>query len=108
LDFKGRTLSAEIDGTPLRTVLDAIRRKKGIRYQAKKGAGFLLNEQISVRFKELSMQDAMERILAGMNHCLVFRGDSIYRVMLFGKAKTKSYTRSRRIRRPRRISRGRR
>jgi len=105
LRFKERTLSADIDSTPLRVVLDAIRKQKGIRFQTKKGAGSLLNEEISVQFKQLPMQDALKRIFAGMNHCLVFRGDSIYRVMLYGKVKKKRYTRRRQVRRPRRLSR---
>ncbi|MDY6990701.1 MAG: hypothetical protein SWQ30_21885 [Thermodesulfobacteriota bacterium] len=101
LDFNEGTLTADIEDTPLRSVFDAIRRQKGIRFQTKKGAGFLLNEEISVRFKELPMQDALGRILAGMNHCLIFKGDSIFRVMVFGKVKKKRYT-GRRVSRPRR------
>lgn len=102
LDFNEGTLTADIEDTPLRAVFDAISKQEGIRFQTKKGAGFLLNEEISVQFKELPMQDALGRILAGMNHCLVFRGDSIFRVMLFGKVKKKRYTGRRRTRRPRR------
>ncbi|MDY6836351.1 MAG: hypothetical protein SWH78_00125 [Thermodesulfobacteriota bacterium] len=102
LDFKERTLSANIDDTPLRAVLDAIRKQKGIRFQTKKGADFLLNEKISVRFRQLPMQEALGRILTGMNHCLVFKGDSVFRVMLFGKVEKKRYTERRRARRPRR------
>jgi len=101
LDFNKGTLTADIEDTPLKSVFDAIRKQKGIRFQTKKGADFLLNEKISVRFRELPMQDALGRILAGMNHCLIFKGDSIFRVMVFGKVKKKRYT-GRRISRPRR------
>jgi hypothetical protein len=107
LDFKEGTVSADIDSKPLRAVLDVITKQRGIRFETRKGADFLLNEQISVQFEKLPVQDAIARILAGINHCLVFRGDSIFRVMLFGKVENKRSTgrgaarRSRRLPRPR-------
>ena len=104
LDFKKGTLSADIDDTPLRAVLDAIKKQKGIRFQTKKGGDSLLNQEISVQFEELPMQDALGRILTGVNHCLVLSGDSVFSVMLYGKVKKQPYRRRRQIRQPRRRS----
>ncbi len=103
LKFKQRRLSANIKETPLRAVLDRIKQQKRIWIDT----GFmrnssLLDEQISVRFRDLPIQDGLERILSGMNHCLIFDEDSVVGVMLFGKPAKRTYRGRRRTIRRRR------
>lgn len=97
--FEKNVVSADIREASLSVVLEAIRTEKGIWLET----GFLkddslLDEQISLKFEEVSIQDGLERILSGVNHCLVFEAGSIAGVMLFGKTgDTGSYRQRRSI-----------
>ena len=87
IDFDRGTVSAEIRETPLSTVLERIGKEKGIWLET----GFLkdeslLKEEISLEFEDIPIKEGLERILSGINHCLVFERGSVAGVMLFGRA----------------------
>jgi|GEM_PF-4185703 len=95
--FEKGMVSADIRKVSLSRVLEVIREEKGIWLET----GFLkdeslLDEQISLQFQDVPVQDGLERILSGINHCLVFEKGSIAGVMLFGKADGSSTYRQRR------------
>ena len=69
LDFENQTITAKLEEAPLRSVFERIKRGKDIWI---KGSRFLLDERVSVQFKDLSIEDGLDRILRNMNHCLIF------------------------------------
>ena len=91
------TLSAKIERASLKGVIAKIKEEKVIWFKFWfKSSEQLLNEQVSVRFKSLPLQDALERILSGLNHSLIFDKDGdLLGVILLGKSK-KRIIRSRR------------
>lgn len=111
LAFDQGRMTANIKNTPLKAVLDRIKQQRKIYFDK----GFmkdpsLLDNDISLQFKNLSVQDGLERILSGINHSLFFKGDSVEGVMLLGKPGKRIYKAPRRAiqsRTPRRTSRGR-
>ena len=107
LRFSGNTLTAKIEDTPLRAVLEEIEEKKGIWFHVcSKGA--LEGERISIQFKGLSIKAGLERILSSMNHSLFFDQSSVLGVMLMGKTSATTTRRRTAPRRsPRNPSRGR-
>ena len=72
LTFKGDVLSANLKGVCLEEILEKLEREKGISW---KGASSLLEEEITVRFKDLSLDEGVKRILRSMNHYLIFDAD---------------------------------
>jgi hypothetical protein len=101
LDFRNQTLSADIEQTPLRAILTRIKEEEGIWYKACLRGEPTLNQQVSVKFRRLTIKDGLERILSNVNHSLVLKGSDVVGVMLFGKADvTRGYS-PRRGRRPR-------
>jgi hypothetical protein len=100
LDFKKRKLTARIKNTPLKAVLKEIKEEKDIWFDA----GYmrdksLLNKDVSVRFSDVNIDEGLDRILSGINHSLLFRGNKVVGVMLLGKPSTKTYRRRRTTRR---------
>ena len=69
LDFKNQGLSANIENIPIKTVIKKITKKKKIWI---KGAEKLTEEEYSVQFQNLSIPDALKRILSSFNYCLIF------------------------------------
>jgi len=69
LIFKGETLSANLKEVPLKAVFEKISREKGVWI---KGNDSVLEEKVSIEFRELSLSDGLKRILASMNYSLVF------------------------------------
>lgn len=105
LTFKKQRLSANIKNTSLEAVLDKIKDKKNIWFET----GFmrdssLLDDDISVQFRNLSVQDGLERILSGINHSLMFKGNSVVGVMLFGRPGKRTYRGKRQTASPRRTT----
>ena len=99
LNFGRRTLSARIREAPLREVIATIE-KKGIWFKLWfKGRESVLNEKVSVRFKDLPLKKGLERILSTLNHSLVFDHNGVLSgVILLGKPErttTRSTGRSR-------------
>lgn len=105
LDFRNQTVSANIKEAPLKAVIKKINSKKGVWFKKwLKGSEFLFDKKVSLRFKNIPVRDAMERIFSGINHAFIFDGQhSIEGVFLFGKS-SKIRNRGRRSprRRPRR------
>ena len=111
LAFDQGRLTANIKNTPLKAVLDRIKQQRKIYFDK----GFmrdpsLLDNDVSVQFTNLPVQDGLERILSGINHSLFFKGDRIEGVMLLGEPGKRIYRPTRRTfqrRTPRRTSRAR-
>jgi len=108
LTFEGEVLSADIKGIPLKTVLEAIKERRGVWYDTGPLKDpSILNETISVHFEGLPLQDGLRRILLGVNHVILFQGRNVDGVMLFGKPEKRRFRGRRRVSRPRRTAHGR-
>jgi hypothetical protein len=86
LELKGKTMSANFSNVSLEAVLEGIRKDHGIWYKTDVP---LSGEKISLQFDGLPVEKGFKRILAGMNHVLVYdakKGDVIG-VVIFGKKK---------------------
>jgi hypothetical protein len=66
LDFGKDRLSATIEESPLKAVIEKIAEKEGIWI---KGAENLVDEIYSVEFEDVSIREAMERMLEPFNCC---------------------------------------
>ncbi|MGD9040599.1 MAG: hypothetical protein PVH82_13245 [Desulfobacteraceae bacterium] len=100
LDFVNKALSATIKSAPLRTVIAEIEEEKGVWFKLwLRGEDSLLDEKVSVRFKNLPVKEGLERIFSPLNHCLVFDQDGqLSGVVLFGKPEPRrDWRRSRRV-----------
>ena len=81
LAFKGETLSAQVEESPLKAVTEKIENETGVWFKAREP---LLQERVSVVFDGLPFEDGLERILSKMNYSLVFdEDDEIVGVFLF-------------------------
>jgi len=87
MDFRKEAISAKIRDARLRSVIDRIREEKGVWFKLwLKGKESVLDERLSVQFKDLPVKDGLERILSPLNHCLVFdQNGDLLGVVLFGK-----------------------
>ena len=86
VQLSGNTMSADLKNVSLETVLEGIRKDHGIWYETDVP---LSGENISLQFDGLPVEKGFKRILAGMNHVLVFdakKGD-VVGVVIFGKKK---------------------
>ena len=105
LDFKKEGLSATIEDASLKAVVEKIAKKEVIWIkEAKKLSG----EMYSVTFEDLSIRDALERILSSFNYCLFLsRQGEVLGVIIVSKQGRKPIPHKRSIRRraPRRIRR---
>ncbi len=100
LDFVNQTLSATIKGAPLRTVIAEIEEEEGVWFKLwLRGEDSVLDEKVSVRFKNLPVKDGLGRIFSQLNHCLVFDQDGkLSGVVLFGKPEPRrDWSRRRRV-----------
>ena len=85
LTINGEYLSADLKGTSLNAIFEALEREKGIWF---KGDLSLLDEKVTVQFTDHSLEDGIKRILASMNYCLVFESDGVLLgAILIGKEK---------------------
>jgi hypothetical protein len=69
LKFQDRILSASLQGVPLRVILEELERQKGVWF---KGADSLFDDEVTVQFTALTLEDGIKRILASKNYSLVF------------------------------------
>ena len=69
LIFQGNVLSANLKEAHLKDILERFKKEKGISW---KGSPSLLEEKITVRFIDLSLNEGLKRILGSMNHSLIF------------------------------------
>lgn len=86
VQFKGETMSASLSNVSLEAVLEEIQKDQGIWYETDVP---LSGEKVSLQFEGLPVEKGFKRILAGMNHVLVFdakKGD-VVGVVIFGKKK---------------------
>jgi hypothetical protein len=87
IDFKleGHTLSANLKEIPLKFILERLEKERGIWFQ---GDEALFEEEVTVQFKDLTLQDGLKRILSSMNYCLLFDQDKkLNGMILIGKKK---------------------
>ena len=93
LDFANQTVSANIREAPLKAVIKKIKSEKGVWFlNWFKGSEFLFDEKVLLRFKNIPVGDAMQRIFSGINHALIFDSQhSIEGVFLFGKSGKRRY-----------------
>ena len=83
LEFKGQIMSAELQGVSLRMVLEKLKRERGIWFTGDESA---LEENISVQFDDLPLDEGLRRILSNINHALVFdRGRGLVGLFILGK-----------------------
>ena len=83
LTFQGDVLSANLKAARLKEILGKLEREKGISW---KGNPSLLEEKITLRFRDLSLNEGVKRILGSMNHCLIFDADErLVSVIIFGE-----------------------
>lgn len=71
LGFNDDLFSANIHETSVRDILEKLNREKGVWFQ---GAPSVLEDKVSVQFKDLTLQQGLQRILSNMNYALFFEG----------------------------------
>lgn len=69
IKFRGQILSAEFIKVSLRLILEKLNRERGIWFQ---GSDSVLDTEVSVRFKNLSVEKGIKRILSRVNYALFF------------------------------------
>jgi len=87
LTLEDQTLSARIEEASLRAVIQEIKEETGVWVKLwLKGKEGALDERVSVRFEDLPVEQAFERIFSTMNHSLIFDGQhNLLGVFLLGK-----------------------
>ena len=83
LKFNRQTISANIEGATLETILNKIVVKKGIWY---KGSQSVLQEEVNTRFVDLPIEYGLKRILRALNYSLIFdKNQSVVGVIVLGR-----------------------
>jgi len=91
------TISAELDKTPLIEILETIRREKSIWYKCRE---ILLDEKVSVKFHDVSLENGLNRLLARFNYSLVFDSNQqIIGVLILGKNRSEGSSDHRQVKR---------
>jgi len=86
LKFGDGTISAHIEGGLLKAVIEKVKLGKRIWFKGKES---LFEAKISVKFKDLPIQDGLKRILSKMNYSLVFDQDSkLLGVIILGESES--------------------
>jgi type II secretory pathway component GspD/PulD (secretin) len=84
LIFQGATFSANLEEVSLESVFDKILKETGIWFRVPESD---LEEKISVRFKNLPVQEGLRRILRTMNYSLLFDQDNkLIGAFVFGRS----------------------
>jgi hypothetical protein len=84
LRVEGEILSARIEGVPFKIVLENLERQRGIWFM---GDPSLLEEEVTVEFIELPLEQGLKRILSSVNHVLLFDGNGgVLGVIVIGRA----------------------
>jgi hypothetical protein len=80
------TISANLEGVPLGEILRQLRDQSTIWYR---GNEPLLEQKVSVRFKDLPLEDGVKRILAPFNYSLMFDANGgLSGMILLGRSHT--------------------
>jgi hypothetical protein len=83
LNIKDNTISANLIEAPFKDIIEKIEKEKGIWF---KGSDSITDEKLSVQFQDLSLQEALGRILSVLNYSLIFDKDSkLVGVFIVGK-----------------------
>jgi hypothetical protein len=83
IKFNGQTMSADLEHVALRLILEKIKSEKGMWF---KGNESVLEERVSVQFKDFPVQEGLKRILFDINHVLFFDYDKkLVGVFIVGK-----------------------
>ncbi len=83
LKLEGDTVSADLKRAVLGDILEDLNKERGIWW---KGDQSVLEENVTVQFTDLSLEDGMKRILGFLDHCLFFDNDGkLVGVFLAGK-----------------------
>ena len=72
LIFQESTCTALLEQEPLKNIIEKVRRETGIWIRAPES---VLDERVSVQFKNLSLKEGLRRILRTMNYSLLFDQD---------------------------------
>jgi hypothetical protein len=97
LNFNHKTLSASIQNARLKSVIEAIQKRKSIWFKYwLKGKSTILEEKISLQFENVPVKKGLGRIFSSINHSLVFdqRGNLLGVYLLGEPEKTKYQGRS--------------
>ena len=85
LRIEGEILSARLGGVPFKIVLERLEREWGIWFR---GDPSFLEEEVTVEFIELPLEQGLKRILSSVNHVLLFDGNGgVLGVVVIGRAK---------------------
>jgi len=83
LQFSSQSISAEIEGATLETILNKIIAKKGIWF---KGSQSVLQEKVNTRFVDLPIEYGLKKILRNLNYSLIFdENQSVVGVIVLGR-----------------------
>lgn len=83
LTVEGMVLSARLREIPLKIILEKLEREKGIWFR---GDPSLLEEEVTVEFIELPLEQGLKRILSSMNYSLFFdRNERVVGVVVVAK-----------------------
>jgi hypothetical protein len=69
ISFNGQSISADIQSVSLRLILETFNREKKIWF---KGSEAILNTKISVRFRDLSTEEGLKKILSKVDHACFY------------------------------------
>jgi type II secretory pathway pseudopilin PulG len=72
LKFNNQSISANIEGATLETILNKIIAKKGIWF---KGSQSALQEEVNTRFVDFPIEYGLKKILRNLNYSLIFDGN---------------------------------
>ena len=75
--------SADLNNVPLRKVVEEISEQGNIRFEVDES---VIEEKISVRFRDLSITKGLKRILNGLNHIILYNGEKeVTDLIILGK-----------------------
>jgi hypothetical protein len=72
IKFVEQTMSAELQGVSLKMILAKLKKEKGIWV---KGNGSSIEDRITTKFEDLSLENGLKRIFININHVLIFDQD---------------------------------
>ena len=86
LIVRNSNISADFENVPLARVLSQLKDHNNIWIKCNES---LLDKKISVRFKSLSLEEGLNRILGFINHALIYNSDgSLKGIILYSKSNT--------------------
>lgn len=81
--FNNRSVSTNLQNISLRLILEKLKKAEGISYT---GEESLLEKKISIRFNNLPLESAMERIMSRINHVFFYdRNKRLVGILILGE-----------------------